>query len=82
MTTEAIRVLHCPTTVGGNAQGLARAERELGLDSVSVTFRQSYLNYPAEEVLFGADDNTLVRELKRYRFFKRALRDFDIIHFN
>lgn len=82
MTTEAIRVLHCPTTVGGNAQGLARAERELGLDSVSVTFRQSYLNYPAAEVLFGADDNTLVRELKRYRFFKRALRDFDIIHFN
>jgi glycosyltransferase involved in cell wall biosynthesis len=82
MYTRAIRVLHCPTTVGGNAQGLALAERELGLDSISVTFRQNYLNYPAEEVLFGADDNPLVCELKRYRFFRRVLRDFDIIHFN
>ena len=82
MATNAIRVLHCPTTVGGNAQGLAQIEREMGLDSISVTFRQNYLNYPAEEVLFGETDNAVVREFKRYRFFRRALKDCDVIHFN
>lgn len=77
-----IRVLHCPSTVGGNPQQLARAERALGLNSVAVAFRQNYINYPTDEVLTHPGDNPLIAEARRYGLLWRALRDFDIIHFN
>src|SRR5690242_3548815 len=40
-----LRVLHCPTDVGGHPSGLARAERELGLDSHVVAFEDSPFRY-------------------------------------
>ncbi len=62
----ALRVLHCPFGVAGNAPALARAERELGLHSVSVTLEGWGVN----------------RELQRWRLLRRALREFDVVHFN
>jgi glycosyltransferase involved in cell wall biosynthesis len=77
-----IRVLHCPELVGGNAQQLARAERALGLESVAVAFDQTVFAYETDEVLFAPSDRLLRRELKRFRLLRRALRDFDVVHFN
>lgn len=77
-----LRILHCPTMVGGNPQGLARAERELGLESWAVAFNQDYFKYETDEVLFAKRQSPLVREIKRWRLLIRALIDFDIIHFN
>jgi len=77
-----IRVLHCPELVGGNAQQLARAERALGLESVAVAFDQTVFAYDTDEVLFAPSDRLLRRELKRLRLLRRALRDFDVVHFN
>jgi glycosyltransferase involved in cell wall biosynthesis len=77
-----IRVLHCPELVGGNAQQLARAERELGLDSIAVAFEQTVFAYETDEVVFSPSDRLLRRELKRMRLLRRALRDFDVVHFN
>lgn len=77
-----IRVLHCPELVGGNAQQLARAERALGLESVAVAFDQTVFAYDTDEVLFAPSDRLLQRESKRLRLLRRALRDFDVIHFN
>jgi glycosyltransferase involved in cell wall biosynthesis len=79
---ERIRVLHCPTLTGGNPQQLARAEREVGLESWAVAMFGNYLNYPADEVLLPARANPLQREWKRWQLFWRALRHFDVIHFN
>lgn len=79
---EAIRVLHCPTTVGGHPQQLARAERELGLRSVAVTIEQNYLDYATDEVLCGPDTGPWRRMLKRLALVHRARRDFDIVHYN
>lgn len=80
--SDNIRVLHCPHLIGGNPQGLARAERELGLDSYAVAFKQNYLQYQTDEVLFAPHDHLVVQELKRWKFLWRVLRQFDIIHFN
>lgn len=80
--TRPLRVLHLPTTVGGNPQGLARAERALGLDSHSLTFQQTVYQYPADEVLFDPADGWLRREAKRWAVLRRALRDYDVVHFN
>jgi hypothetical protein len=77
-----IRVLHCPELVGGNAQQLARAERELGLESVAVAFDQTVFAYDTDEVLFAPSDRLLRRERKRVGLLRRALRDFDVVHFN
>ncbi len=82
MGIERIRVLHCPTATGGNPQQLARAEREVGVKSWSVVLQGNYLGYPADEVLLPEPRNPAVRELKRWQLFWRALRDYDIIHFN
>jgi glycosyltransferase involved in cell wall biosynthesis len=77
-----IRVLHCPEIVAGNAQQLARAERELGLHSVAVTFDQTAYAYETDEVLFEPGGSPLRHELQRLSLLRRALRDFDIVHFN
>jgi hypothetical protein len=82
MFQKPLRILHCPSAVGGNPQGLARAERRLGLDSVAIGFQRDYLNYSTGEVLFQNGDHLLVREAKRLKLLWRSLRDFDIVHFN
>ena len=51
----ALRVLHAPTAVGGHPGGLARAERELGLDSRSVSLFPHPFGYDVDEVLGGTE---------------------------
>ena len=77
-----LRVLHVPDSVGGNPQGLARAERELGLQSVSVVSAPSPFGYEADETLRGPGVGRLRYEFRRAKLLGRALRDFDVIHFN
>ncbi len=76
----ALRVLHCPTMVGGNPQALARAERELGLQSWSVSLERTVFDYVADQVLPSRP--LWRRELNRWPLLWQALRDYDIIHFN
>lgn len=77
-----LRVLHCPADVGGNAAMLARAERELGLASRAIVFEQSPFGYRSDEVLLKPGDGRLTREIRRLGLLRRALRDFDVVHFN
>lgn len=77
-----IRVLHVPDAVGGNPQGLARAERELGLDSVSVVFAESPFGYPADEILRPTGTTAPRYAGRRARLLLRALVDFNVVHFN
>ena len=77
-----LRVLHCPDVVGGNSAVLAAAERELGLESTAVVLRPSPYGYAVDEVVWNEGDGVVVRELKRWRLLVRALRDFDVVHFN
>lgn len=79
---KRIRILHCPTMVGGNAQGLAAAERKLGLDSWSVAFEQNIFGYNADEILWDKKYNYFLKEARRFNLLNRAIKDFDIIHFN
>ncbi|MEG3436209.1 hypothetical protein V0288_03680 [Pannus brasiliensis CCIBt3594] len=79
---KPIRVLHCPCGIGGNPQGLARAERQLGLASHAIVFELNEFQYDTDEVLLESSKNRLELELKRWRFLARVIKDFDIIHFN
>ncbi len=43
---------------------------------------QNYIHYSTDEILTWANDSRIKRELSRWRLFWRALRHFDVIHFN
>jgi glycosyltransferase involved in cell wall biosynthesis len=75
----ALRVLHAPFNVGNNPQGLARGERRAGLDSTCVVFEQQF-GYEADESL--ATGNPLAFERRRWGLLRRALGEFDVVHFN
>lgn len=79
--TRLLRVLHAPTAVGGHPGGLARAERDLGLDSVAVSLLEPRFGYVVDEVLARAGDGPALRAVHRARLLLR-LRRFDVVHFN
>jgi hypothetical protein len=79
---NSIRVLHCPNMIGGNPQMLARSERELGLQSWSVSFERTIYDYDVDEFLGAVKYNAAAIELKRWPLLLRAMFDYDIIHFN
>ncbi len=81
-----LRVLHVPGATGGHPQGLARAERELGLDSRSIVFEASPFGYEADEVVLGLSPSLAERarlEAYRFRLLARALAGaYDVVHYN
>ncbi len=77
-----IRILHCPTDVGGSPQRLARMERELGAHSVSVVLRPSRFQFEPDQILFEPNDGLLQWGAKMWTLIRSASRNFDIIHYN
>ena len=72
--SRALRVLHAPTAVGGHPGGLARAERELGLDSISVSLLPHPFGHDVDEVLGRDGDGVARRCANRARLFERMCR--------
>ncbi len=68
--------------VAGNAKGIARAERKLGLLSWSIALERNIFSQGADEILWTEGQKPLVTEIKRWQLLWRALTKFDIIHFN
>jgi hypothetical protein len=84
VTTVAahLRVLHCPWNVAGHPAALAQAERRLGMHSHGVEIVSNQYGFAADEVLFALSLRPFRQEVRRWRLVLRAIRDFDIIHFN
>lgn len=80
--TKNYVVVHLPTTVGGNSSGLSKALKKLRVRSLSVTLNQNYINYYADHVVFGHDDNLFVKEIKRARLLIKVILSADVVHFN
>jgi glycosyltransferase involved in cell wall biosynthesis len=80
--TRGLRVLHCPHNVGGHPQTLARAERELGLESWCVSLEETFRRIPTDEVLVEPGDSRILLEARRWGLLRRALRDYDVVHLN
>lgn len=78
----AFRVLHLPTSVGGNPQGLSAALRGLGVSSDTLTTEQNYLQYPVDIVVNLDAAGPLRREWRRWRTLWRDVPHYDVLHFN
>lgn len=77
-----MKVLHLPTTVGGNPQGISKHLQILGVKSETWTLRQNYLGYPADRVIWKESDSLIIRELKRLWALRYVLMSWDAVHFN
>lgn len=77
-----MRILHCPSDVGGNAWGLSRAERELGLQSDMVVLNQQWFGYNNDINLNLNASPIIIRDFKRFRFYRSTLDKYDVFHFN
>ena len=77
-----LKILHCPTTVGGNPQGLSKAERALGYNSKSLTITQNYLNYTVDEVIATDGQASIKSEIKVFLKAIQSLFKFNVFHYN
>jgi glycosyltransferase involved in cell wall biosynthesis len=77
-----MRVLHCPTVVGGNAWALSRAERKLGIESDLVIFKSNWLNYKYDKNLHLEKYYLPHNIIKLLLFFRNAINHYDVFHFN
>ena len=78
---KKIRVLHLPTNVGGNPQGLSWHLNQIGVESETWTIRQNYFEYPADKVIDGFTENLVWRELKRILALRYVFKS-DVVFFN
>ncbi|AEP09352.1 glycosyltransferase family protein [Micavibrio aeruginosavorus] len=79
---KKIKILHCPTMVGGNPQGLSKAEKSMGLDSSSLVLQKTFYSYAADRVLFDNNCSFIEREFLRWVEIFCVLKKNDVIHYN
>ena len=80
---RAIRILHAPTNVGNHPYALSRAERELGYVSEVVDFIPSRrIQYRADVVHDLGGRPPYVHAAVRSAFLVKALRRYDVFHYN
>jgi glycosyltransferase involved in cell wall biosynthesis len=76
------RILHAPADVGGHAFGLSRAERQIGFDSDVAVLAAGPFGYGAD-IRCDLEGRRAGRRLAvRAGLLLKALRSYDIIHFN
>ena len=76
-----LKILHLPTTVGGNPQGLSHYLNQVGVQSESWTLAQNYFGYLADRVICQPGDSRLAVEFKRI-FALRYIFKCDLVFFN
>lgn len=77
-----MKIIHLPTSVGGQAWHLAQAEKLLGFDSTVLTQDSNYLNYPADIQLDMQGHASSAKFLKLFKAFLDIRSGYDIYHFN
>lgn len=77
-----MKVLHCPTDIGGNPHNISLAERKLGIESETMVFRSRWFNYPSDINLHLEKYPFPIKVLKVMQFFREAIRKYDVFHFN
>lgn len=77
-----MKILHLPTSVGGNAWGLSQAERALGLDSKTLYAEQGWLRYPGDFCLVNGNVSKRKILTARLKAAFTIPQRFDVLHFN
>lgn len=75
------RILHLPTTVGGNPQSISRHLRQLGMDSTSLAVKQNVYGYQADKFLGDGRSSKRILKLRRLAALVYVFR-YDVVFFN
>jgi glycosyltransferase involved in cell wall biosynthesis len=75
------RVLHLPTTVGGNPQAISRQFSSQGIYSHSWAVSQNYFSFVADYYISSKEDSRLMLEAKRFLALRYVFL-YDVIFFN
>lgn len=76
-----MKILHLPTSTGGNSYGLSRAERGIGLESDVLTINNNYFDYP-QDIMVDLSGNRISKYLKLFKCFMKINGKYDVYHFN
>jgi hypothetical protein len=79
---KKMKVLHLPTSTGGNAWGLSQAEKKLGLDSKVLVDVNNWLNYKSDYCLNLENKNKIEEIFIRIKAFIKIRNKYDVYHFN
>lgn len=74
-----MRVIHAPSIVAGNAIGLSRAERDLGLESTTISVLPHAFGYQPD--ITWATSRVGI-EFRRRALLRYVLENADVVHFN
>ncbi len=76
-----MRVLHLPSSVGGNAWNLSLAERALGIESRVFVLGENYFGFKAD-IVKDWRRNRYTFPFKAFEFYRKEMNNYDIFHFN
>ncbi|MBN1292894.1 MAG: hypothetical protein JXB48_13720 [Candidatus Latescibacteria bacterium] len=84
-----MKVIHLPTSVGGNSFGLSRGERELGIQSDVLVLFQNRFQFPADRCIFKKPPGNIISNYTKRIWIPALLKElfsivkkYDVFHFN
>ena len=77
-----MKVLHAPHNIAGQASIIAKAQRELGIESDVLVFDQNYLNYECDINLSLSEKPKMIAKILQLINFIRCLFKYDVFHFH
>lgn len=78
---DTMKVIHLPTSVGGNSWGLSRGERQLGISSDVLYESNNWIDYPCD-ILAPVSNNVYKRYLSLVPLLMELINKYDVFHFN
>ena len=76
-----MRVLHLPSAIGGNAWNLSQGERFNGIESKVLNIGDNSFGFKCDEKK-DWQKNKFTYPIKALKFYKKELKNYDILHFN
>ena len=77
-----LSVIHCPEQIGGNPTVLSKFERELGVDSISISEFQNLFAEQSDATLLTNYNSLLANEISRLKFMFSTFLHKGVIHLN
>lgn len=76
-----MKVIHLPSSVGGNSYGLAMAERSIGIDARVLYKNETWLKYPAD-IVISPSQNRIGEVIELLKAALKIYGAYDVYHFN
>src|SRR5659263_608331 len=81
-TSINMKVLHAPYNISGQASMIAKAQRELGIESDVLVFDQNYIDYYCDINLSLSGKSIIIKNYLMMINFVKCFFKYDIFHFH